>query len=109
MNIRTTSPNIINQCIYTNQKWIIIPNTDSDSDDTEINVTIIQPNDYTITVKCNNRYTFTESFTTSSGTIYSIILTDNSTGSLSTDYYKLNCTSQGKFTRDVTIQFIDEN
>jgi hypothetical protein len=108
MNIRTTFPDVVNQVIYNNQKWIIIPDTDSDSDDTEINVTIIQPDNYTITVKCNNK-SFTESFTISSDSTYSITLTDNSTGLLSTDYYKLNCTSRGKFTRDVTIQFIDEN
>lgn len=107
MNIRTTFPDVINQVIYNNQKWMIIPAT-SDSDDTKINVTIIQPDNYTITVNCNNK-SFTESFTIVSDSVYSITLTDNSTGSLSTDYYKLNCTSRGKFTRDVTIQFIDEN
>lgn len=122
INIRTKVINDTNELIFKN-KDILIDNSNSSSeeDNDTVTVTIIQPTNtkYTIQVYLMEYRTSDEedmfeadtseahstTFTASKNSIYFVVLLDNSTNSISNDYYLLNVASRGKLTRDITIKF----
>lgn len=124
-NIRTKVINDTNELIFKNRN-ILIDNSNTSSDDNTdtTTITIIQPKDtrYTIQVylmeyrrgdeddsfEADTSEVHTETFTADIGSIYFVVLVDNSTNSVSNDYYLLNTSSRGKLTRDITIKFKDE-
>lgn len=124
-NIRTKVINDTNELIFKNKDLLVDNSPDSDTTATDdVTVTIVQPKDtkYTILVyimkyrRSNEDDIFeadtdeghTETFKTAKGSIYLVVLLDNSTNNTSTDYYHLNTSSRGKLTRDITIKFKDE-
>lgn len=120
-NVRTKMVYDTNELIYKDMNMLIDTDYDDSKDNDEVTVTIVQPSDtnYSIEVYLI-RYTssseddiyeaetseaYTETFTTTKGNTYFVILIDNTTESLSTDYHLLNTASRGKLTRDITIKF----
>lgn len=124
INIRTKVINDTNELIFKN-KDILIDNSNnsSEEDNDTVTVTIIQPTDtkYTIQVYLMEYRTSDEedmfeadtseahstTFIADKNSIYFVVLLDNSTNSISNDYYLLNVASRGKLTRDITIKFND--
>lgn len=120
-NVRTKMVYDNNELIYKDMNMLIDTDYDDSKDNDEVTVTIVQPSDtnYSIEVYLI-RYTssseddiyeaetseaYTETFTATKGNTYFVILIDNTTESLSTDYHLLNTASRGKLTRDITIKF----
>ena len=125
-NIRTKVINDTNELIFKNKDLLVDNSPDSDTTAVDdVTVTIVQPKDtkYTILVyimeyrRSNEDEIFEadtdeghkETFKTTKGSIYLVVLLDNSTNSTSTDYYRLNTSSRGKLTRDITIKFKDDS
>lgn len=123
-NIRTKVINDNNELIFKNKDLLVDNSPDSDTTAVDVTVTIVQPKDtkYTILVyimeyrRSNEDEIFeadtdeghTETFKAAKGSIYLVVLLDNTTNNTSTDYYHLNTSSRGKLTKDITIKFKDE-
>lgn len=124
-NIRTKVVNDTNELIFKNKNLLVDNSADSDTtvvDD--VTVTIVQPEDtkYSIIVyimeyrrsdegdifEADTDEGHRETFKAAKGSIYLVVLMDNTTNSTSTDYYLLNTSSRGKLTSDITIKFKDE-
>lgn len=126
-NIRTKVVNDTNELIFKNKNLLVDNSADSDTttDDNDITVTIVQPKDtkYSIVVyimeyrrsdeadifEADTDEGHRETFKAAKGSIYLVVLLDNSTNSTSTDYYRLNTSSRGKLTSDITIKFKDDS
>ena len=50
-----------------------------------------------------------ETFKAAKGSVYLVVLLDTSSNTTSTDYYRLNTSSRGKLTSDITIKFKDDS
>ena len=124
-NIRTKVVNDTNELIFKNKDLLVDNSPESDTTvDDNVTVTIVQPTDtkYSIIVyimeyrrsdegdifEADTDEGHKETFKAAKGSIYLVVLLDNSTNSTSTDYYHLNTSSRGKRTRDITIKFKDE-
>ena len=125
-NIRTKVVNDTNELIFKNKDLLVDNSPDSDTTtvDDNVTVTIVQPKDtkYSIIVyimeyrrgeeadifEADTDEGHKETFKAAKGSIYLEVLLDNSTNSTSTDYYRLNTSSRGKLTSDITIKFKDE-
>ena len=126
-NIRTKVVNDTNELIFKNKDLLVDNSTDSDTTIAEDNVTvtIVQPKDtkYSIIVyimeyrrsdegdifEADTDEGHKETFKAAKGSVYLVVLLDNTTNSTSTDYYRLNTSSRGKLTRDITIKFKDDS
>ena len=125
-NIRTKVVNDTNELIFKNKDLLVDNSTDSDTtvvDD--VTVTIVQPTDtkYSIIVyimeyrrndegdifEADTDEGHRETFKAAKGSIYLVVLLDTATNSTSTDYYRLNTSSRGKLTSDITIKFKDDS
>lgn len=124
-NIRTKVVNDTNELIFKNKDLLVDNSPDSDTTvDDNVTVTIVQPTDtkYSIIVyimeyrrsdegdifEADTDEEHRETFKAAKGSIYLVVLLDNTTNNTSTDYYHLNTSSRGKLTRDITIKFKDE-
>lgn len=124
-NIRTKVVNDTNELIFKNKDLLVDNSTDSsETTDDNVTVTIVQPEDtkYSIIVyimeyrrsdegdifEADTDEGHRETFKAAKGSVYLVVLLDNSTNSTSTDYYRLNTSSRGKLTRDITIKFKDD-
>ena len=126
-NIRTKVVNDTNELIFKNKDLLVDNSADSDTTIAEDNVTvtIVQPKDtkYSIIVyimeyrrsdegdifEADTDEGHKETFKAAKGSIYLVVLLDNTTNSTSTDYYRLNTSSRGKLTSDITIKFKDDS
>ena len=125
-NIRTKVVNDTNELIFKNKDLLVDNSADSDTTtDDNVTVTIVQPKDtkYSIIVyimeyrrsdegdifEADTDEGHKETFKAAKGSIYLVVLLDNSTNSTSTDYYRLNTSSRGKLTSDITIKFKDDS
>ena len=126
-NIRTKVVNDTNELIFKNKDLLVDNSADSDTTIAEDNVTvtIVQPKDtkYSIIVyimeyrrsdegdifEADTDEGHRETFKAAKGSVYLVVLLDNTTNSTSTDYYRLNTSSRGKLTRDITIKFKDDS
>ena len=124
-NIRTKVVNDTNELIFKNKDLLVdnSPESDTTADD-NVTVTIVQPTDtkYSIVVyimeykrsdegdifEADTDEEHRETFKAAKGSVYLVVLLDNTTNSTSTDYYLLNVSSRGKLTSDITIKFKDE-
>lgn len=124
-NIRTKVVNDTNELIFKNKDLLVDNSPELDTTVTnDVTVTIIQPTDtkYSIVVyimeyrRSNEDEIFeadtdkghTETFKATKESVYLVVLLDTSTNTTSTDYYRLNTSSRGKLTSDITIKFKDE-
>ena len=133
-NIRTKVVNDTNELIFKNKDLLVDNSPDSDTAtvDNDVTVTIVQPKDtkYSIIVyimeyrrsdeaqlaqeikadifEADTDEGHRETFKAAKGSIYLVVLLDTSTNTTSTDYYRLNTSSRGKLTSDITIKFKDE-
>ena len=126
-NIRTKVVNDTNELIFKNKDLLVDNSPDSDTTIAEDNVTvtIVQPKDtkYSIIVyimeyrrsdegdifEADTDEGHKETFKAAKGSVYLVVLLDNTTNSTSTDYYRLNTSSRGKLTSDITIKFKDDS
>ena len=126
-NIRTKVVNDTNELIFKNKDLLVDNSPDSDTTtvDDNVTVTIVQPKDtkYSIIVyimeyrRSNEGDIFEadtdeghkETFKAAKGSVYLVVLLDTSTNTTSTDYYRLNTSSRGKLTSDITIKFKDDS
>lgn len=125
-NIRTKVVNDTNELIFKNKDLLVDNSTgSSESTDDNVTVTIVQPEDtkYSILVyimeyrrsdeadifEADTDKGHRETFKAAKGSVYLVVLLDNSTNSTSTDYYRLNTSSRGKLTKDITIKFKDDS
>ena len=126
-NIRTKVVNDTNELIFKNKDLLVDNSADSDTTtvDDNVTVTIVQPKDtkYSIIVyimeyrrsdegdifEADTDEGHKETFKAAKGSVYLVVLLDNTTNSTSTDYYRLNTSSRGKLTRDITIKFKDDS
>lgn len=125
-NIRTKVVNDTNELIFKN-KYLLVDNS-PESDTTvanDVTVTIVQPKDtkYSIIVyimeyrrsdegeifEADTDEGHKETFKAAKGSVYLVVLLDTSTNTTSTDYYRLNTSSRGKLTSDITIKFKDDS
>lgn len=124
-NVRTKTVNDSNELIYKDMAMLIDTDYDESEDDDKVTVTIKQPSDtnysievYLISYTSNSNEedcyeaetseAYTKTFTADKNSTYFVILIDNTTNSLSTDYHLLNVASRGKLTRDITIKFTND-
>lgn len=124
-NIRTKVVNDTNELIFKNKDLLVDNSPESDTTVTnDVTVTIIQPTDtkYSIVVyimeyrrsdegdifEADTDEGHTETFKAAKESVYLVVLLDTSTNTTSTDYYRLNTSSRGKLTSDITIKFKDE-
>ena len=126
-NIRTKVVNDTNELIFKNKDLLVdnSPDSDTTTTDDNVTVTIVQPKDtkYSIIVyimeyrrsdegdifEADTDEGHKETFKAAKGSVYLVVLLDNTTNSTSTDYYRLNTSSRGKLTRDITIKFKDDS
>lgn len=126
-NIRTKVVNDTNELIFKNKDLLVDNSPDSDTAtvDNDVTVTIVQPKDtkYSIIVyimeyrrsdeadifEADTDEGHRETFKAAKGSIYLVVLLDTSTNTTSTDYYRLNTSSRGKLTSDITIKFKDDS
>ena len=126
-NIRTKVVNDTNELIFKNKDLLVDNSPDSDTTvaDDNVTVTIVQPTDtkYSIVVyimeyrrsdegeifEADTDEGHRETFKAAKGSIYLVVLLDTSTNTTSTDYYRLNTSSRGKLTSDITIKFKDDS
>ncbi len=126
-NIRTKVVNDTNELIFKNKDLLVDNSPDSDTTtvDDNVTVTIVQPKDtkYSIIVyimeyrrsdegdifEADTDEGHKETFKAAKGSVYLVVLLDNTTNSTSTDYYRLNTSSRGKLTSDITIKFKDDS
>ncbi len=126
-NIRTKVVNDTNELIFKNKNLLVDNSPDSDTTtvDDNVTVTIVQPKDtkYSIIVyimeyrrsdegdifEADTDEGHRETFKAAKGSVYLVVLLDNTTNSTSTDYYRLNTSSRGKLTSDITIKFKDDS
>ena len=122
-NIRTKVVNDTNELIFKNKDLLVDNSADSDTTtvNNDVTVTIIQPKDtkYSIIVyimeyrrsdeadifEADTDEGHKETFKAAKGSIYLVVILDTTTNSTSTDYYRLNTSSRGKLTSDITIKF----
>ena len=125
-NIRTKVVNDTNELIFKNKDLLVdnSPDSDTTAADNDVTVTIVQPKNtkYSIIVyimeyrrsdegdifEADTDEGHRETFKAAKGSIYLVVLLDASTNTTSTDYYRLNTSSRGKLTSDITIKFKDE-
>lgn len=125
-NIRTKVVNDTNELIFKNKDLLVdnSPESDTTAADDNVTVTIVQPKDtkYSIIVyimeyrrsdegdifEADTDEGHKETFKAAKGSVYLVVLLDTSTNTTSTDYYRLNTSSRGKLTSDITIKFKDE-
>lgn len=124
-NIRTKVVNDTNELIFKNKDLLVDNSPDSDTTAVDdVTVTIVQPTDtkYSIIVyimeyrrsdegdifEADTDEEHRETFKVAKGSVYLVVLLDNTSNSTSTDYYRLNVSSRGKLTSDITIKFKDE-
>ena len=124
-NVRTKMVYDNNELIYKDMTMLIDTDYEESEDDDKVTVTIVQPSDinYSIEVylisytnssdeedcyEAETSEAYTTTFKADKNSTYFIILIDNTTNSLSTDYHLLNVASRGKLTRDITIKFTND-
>lgn len=125
-NIRTKVVNDTNELIFKNKDLLVDNSPESNTTvANDVTVTIVQPKDtkYSIIVyimeyrrsdegdifEADTDEGHKETFKAAKGSVYLVVLLDTSTNTTSTDYYRLNTSSRGKLTSDITIKFKDDS